>query len=86
MRSTNPCGYAHPKNRPCRLCDQIRRQEAAAEEFASEVLEPVREAVKSALTAAEKQKAYRKRILADSERAEEYRRKNRERMRRVRGK
>ena len=24
MRSTNPCGNAHFKNKPCRVCDRIR--------------------------------------------------------------
>lgn len=35
MRSTNPCGYAHPKNQPCRLCDaelaRRRRAEQSSE-------------------------------------------------------
>ncbi len=26
MRITNPCGYTHPKNKPCRLCDAERRK------------------------------------------------------------
>lgn len=25
MPSTNPCGYVHPKNKPCRLCEAARR-------------------------------------------------------------
>lgn len=44
MRPTNPCGYAHPKNQPCRLCDaelaRRRREAAENDDAVSEAHEP----------------------------------------------
>ena len=31
MRSTNPCGNAHLRNKPCRLCDEARRVSSSEE-------------------------------------------------------
>lgn len=61
----NPCGVAHLKSTPCRSCERLRLARTSKPHInkAREAVKEVRE-VREAMTAAERQRAYRERKKA----------------------